>query len=396
MVAVVGGFILLTVLFQDVRTPNAVIWEPVTVGEQPMDRASGLLIQQESDGVLWASDGFSIYRSEDSRGFLKIHEVRPPFGMMWAAYSRTLRRVLGYQEVVEVVPLRRDLLLVFVGGEIHRVDLGEGTTEVVHRLRYFGRGEGRGVMPFGIAVDDDGRVYYGEYVTRPLEDGETIALFRSDDNGRSFKIVYEFPDLVVRHIHNVQWDPFDKVVWMGTGDGDEQSRVGYSKDLGRSFLWVGQGSQDFRTTAFVFTEASVDWLSDTRTVPAKAVRWHRDNWEIQTSEKSLPSHGLYLQNLEGGYRLGTTAEDTAGLWLVDPDLDLTSIIQWPVQETLARGFPTVRLARGISEGNDWAFFSPLRISGEETAIYRYQKASLFASAGVPYPLNGPLLSRDDR
>jgi hypothetical protein len=65
-------------------------------------------------------------------------------------------------------------------------------------------------MAFGMTADSDGRIYYGEYVTRRLGDDETVALFRSDDGGRSFKIVYEFPALVVRHIHAVQWDPYGR------------------------------------------------------------------------------------------------------------------------------------------------------------------------------------------
>ncbi|MDH3661545.1 MAG: hypothetical protein OEU92_16210 [Alphaproteobacteria bacterium] len=395
VIAAVGGFILLVLAFQDVTTPSAVPWSAVDDAGGHMERAAGLVLQDERHGVLWASDGFSIYRSEGDRGFLKVHRVTPPLGLIWAASFRTLRNFLGLEETIEVFPLERDLLLVFVGGEIQRIDLKSGETEVVHRLRYYGRGEGRGVMPFGITADDQGRVYYGEYMTRRLQEGETVALFRSDDQGRNFEIVYEFPAIVVRHIHAVQWDPFDEVLWMGTGDGDEQSRVGYSKDFGETFLWVGQGSQDFRTVSFVFAEDQVAWLSDTVEVPSRALRWHRDDWEIQTSPGNLPGHGLYLRAIGGGFSLGTTAEEVVSLWLIGPELGMDEIMDWPLGKERMSGFATLRLARSHPEASDWLHFSPLRVAAKQPSIYRLSRHAAFAAAGVDLPSERHLLSRDD-
>ena len=395
VIAAVGGFALLVLAYQDMRTPNAVTWAPLEVGGHSLERAAGLVVQERRDGVLWASDGFSIYRSEGDRGFLKVHTVRPPFGFAWLAHFRTLRQLLGLDDAIEVFPLGREVLLVFVGGEIHRVDLASGRTEIVHRLRYYGRRDGRGVMPFGIAADAAGRVYYGEYMTRRLQQGETVALFRSDEEGRNFEIVYEFPAIVVRHIHVVQWDPYAEVLWMGTGDGDEQSRVGYSKDHGETFLWVGQDSQDFRTVNFVFAEDHVAWLSDTIEIPSRALRWHRDNWEIQTSPGELPGHGHFLQAIGDGFSIGTTAEEIASVWLISPDLDLDMIMEWPKSERLISGFSTIRLARGSFELGDWLYLSPLRVAGDGAAIFRLTKRTAFTAAGVTPPSERHLLSSDD-
>ncbi len=395
VIAAAGGFILVVLAMQDLRTPNAVTWDFANVDGRRMERAQSLVLQEAKDGVFWASDGFSIYRSESDRGFLKVHVARPSPGFIWAAYSRTLRKLLGLEETIEVFPLRHDLILVFVGGEIHRVDLEAGTTDVVHRLRYFGRGEGRGVMPFGVTKDAAGRIYYGEYVTRRLGEGETVALFRSDDEGRSFDIVYEFPALVVRHIHAVQWDPFGQVLWMGTGDGDEQSRVGFSKDFGETFLWVGQGSQDFRTVNFVFAEDHVAWLSDTVETPSRAFRWSRDNWEIQSSPQNLPGHGHYLQAIGDGFSVGTTAEEIASLWLIGPKLSMDKIMEWPLGDTRMSGFSTIRLARGPAETDDWLYLSPLRVGNMEPAIYRLSRHAALAAAGQEKLSGRRLVHRDD-
>ena len=395
VIAAAGGFILVVLAMQDLRTPSAVTWEPADVDGQRLERAQGLVLQEARDGVFWASDGFSIYRSESERGFLKVHVARPSPGFIWAGYSRTLRRWLGLEEAVEVFPLSDDLILVFVGGEIHRIDLEAGTTEVVHRLRYFGRGEGRGVMPFGITADAAGRVYYGEYMTRRLDEGETVALFRSDREGRNFEIVYEFPALVVRHIHAVQWDPFGDVLWVGTGDGDEQSRVGFSRDFGETFIWVGQDSQDFRTVNFVFAEDHVAWLSDTGEVPSRAFRWYRKNWEIQRSHRNFSGHGHYLQTIGDGFSVGTTAEASASLWLIGPELGLDKIMEWPIGDAGMSGFSTIRLARGRPASGDWLHLSPLRVGKMEPAIYRLSRHAVFAAANQEQFSGRRLMSRDD-
>ena len=69
VIAAAGGFILVVLAMQDLRTPNAVTWEPADVDGQGLERAQGLVLQENRDGVFWASDGFSIYRSETDRGF---------------------------------------------------------------------------------------------------------------------------------------------------------------------------------------------------------------------------------------------------------------------------------------------------------------------------------------
>ena len=395
IIAVASGFILLVLVFQDLRTPNAVTWQAEAGAARQLERAQGLVLQEIKDGVIWASDGFSIYRSEGDRGFLKVYSAKPPFGLSWLAYSRTMRRLLGFEESIEVFIIGQDELMLVLGGEIQRLDLATGRAETVHRLRYYGHRDGRGMMPFGMTMDDEGRIYYGEYVTRRLNEGETVALFRSDRDGRNFEIVYEFQPLVVRHIHAVQWDPHGEVLWMGTGDGDEQSRVGYSKDRGETFIWVGQESQDFRTVNFVFAEDHVTWLTDTIKIPSRAIRWHRDNWRIETSPTKLPGHGQYLRPIGAGYSLGTTAEEIASLWLVGPELGLAKIMEWPLGDLGMSGFGAVRLGRGDAEIDDWLYMSPLRVQENQPGIFRLSWQAAFAVAGVADPKARQATRRDD-
>jgi|GEM_PF-1599650 len=395
VIAATGGFFLLVAVFQDIATPNAVIWEPAEIAAVEGERAVGLVLRDAKDGVLFGSSGFSIYRSEGDRGFLKVHSARPPLGPAWIAYSRTFRRWLGLLDVIDVLPLSQTAVLVLVGGEIHRIDLGSGKTEIVHRLRYHGLGAWRGGTPVGMTADGAGRIYFGEQATRSLADGESIALFRSDDEGRSFEVVQDFPADSVRAVHSVQWDIYGQALWVSTGDEDGRSRIGYSKDFGETFVWIGQGSQDFRVVNMTFSKDHVDWLSDVNETSSRVFRWRRDRGEIQTSPKSLPGNGRDLEGIGDGFSLGATALEVASLWLVGPELGIENIMTWPLAETGGGGFEKVNLAGQVVEGDEWLYLSPLRTEKKQPAVYRFTRRAAFRAAGMDRPPQRHLSSRDD-
>ncbi len=134
----------------DLHTPAQVPWLPASIDDRRVERAEGLVLQQEVGGDVWASRGFSVYRSHEGGPFVREFTLWPRVGLAWAGFSEFLRDRFGYQELIEVVPLDARTVLVFGGGDVYRVQLDSGRQQWVHRLRYFGRGEGRGVMPHGI------------------------------------------------------------------------------------------------------------------------------------------------------------------------------------------------------------------------------------------------------
>src|SRR5579871_6821633 len=102
---------------EQVATPSRVAWQPAPLPGCPGERAEGLVLQQQDGDTVWASEGYEIYRS-DGGPFVRIAGVRPPMGEAWGGYFRFLRKLYGYQELMEVVPLKGDLLLVFAGGAV--------------------------------------------------------------------------------------------------------------------------------------------------------------------------------------------------------------------------------------------------------------------------------------
>ena len=106
---------------------------------------------------------------------------RPRLGRAWGGYLASLRRRFGYQELVELLPLEDERLVVFAAGDVYVVDLRARTIERTHRLRYFGRGKGRGLMAFGLTRDQNGAIYFGEYSTELA--ARPICIWKSTDEG---------------------------------------------------------------------------------------------------------------------------------------------------------------------------------------------------------------------
>lgn len=89
----------------------------------------------------------------------------------------------------------------------------------------------------GVCLTPDGTIFFGEYLLNS-DRSKPVNLYRSTDNGMSFQIINTFPAGDIRHIHFIKWDPYEKCLWLGTGDyGDNnhENRLYRSKDNGDSW-----------------------------------------------------------------------------------------------------------------------------------------------------------------
>jgi len=367
--------ILLFVVYLDVRTPSRISWRAENLDSLQVLSARGLVLQEVHGPDLWATRGFSIYRSRNGAPFQKITSIVPPFGRLWGGYSSTLRTYFGYQEVSEVFSPVDDLLVVFAAGEIHRIDLETGEDRVVYTMRYFGPGKGRGVLSTGMTVDDQGYFYYGEYPRPPLDPRSTVAIVRSVDQGRTWAPIFHFPAPLIKHIHSVQWDPYGQRLWVTTGDHNHESRIGFSLDRGQSFKWIGEESQTFRTVQLAFSESTVSWVTDTDKEQVRHVRWSRANGALCVSEFTFPSPGFYVQQLSGEQILATTAEGSPGLWLVS-EHGRKCLFQWQGLTRQGKPHPAVRMPRFGSRNATHIYFNPLRTKAQSEIIYRIERNQL--------------------
>jgi hypothetical protein len=273
----------------------------------------GLTVQHVcQDGMIWAVKGYWVYKAYGNSEFRKA--FRLPSGNLLSSLgnSHSFRRVTGHTELCEVFPLRSRTILGFSGGYIWRSTDDGNTWQLVHRLRHFGIGQGRGVMPQGIAEDDDGAIYYGQYFRNWEHD--SVFVYRSMDDGKNWEIVYQFNPGEIRHIHSLQFDPYTKTLWIATGDRDSECMIGYSTDKRVNFQKIGSGSQRWRAVSLLFTEEAVFWGTDSPENQNWIYRWDRETQDVkQICEVDGPIY--YSTKLsDGTLIMGSAAEGGAAEW----------------------------------------------------------------------------------
>jgi hypothetical protein len=363
------------VWFRELRTPRKVHWRPTAIDGVPASFADGLVLQHDDGRTVWATRGFAVYRSRDGEPFERIFRVRPRPGKAWGGYLASLRSHFGYQELVELLPRGDERFVVFAAGDVHYVDLRAGVKERTHRLRYFGPGKGRGLMAFGLTDDPQGAIYFGEYTTEP--GAHPVCVWKSADEGRTWQKTFEFPAGTVRHIHTVQFDPYEGAIWVGTGDRDEHCYVGTSHDGAGSFRWVVQGTQKCRTCGFAFFPDVVLWGMDTGREPNRLIRLQRDQGTIE-SHAQLPDATYYHRKLDENRALLGLAQHVAEVWVANAEGDACRWLGWSVPPRPHHGpSPAARLGRGGAEGaaGEFVHVNPIRTVEHETAIFRIPKSA---------------------
>jgi hypothetical protein len=131
-----------------------------------------------------------------------------------------------------------------------------------------------GLTYFWDPVSQTGYVYACEYSTNHDERHRVCrGIFPPILGGEFWETILDFASVnewqndpsiqdAARHVHTVIVDPYTGHVWVGTGDGNVNSKLLYSDDNGGSFRVVGMGSQEYRTVSIWFTERYVYWSMD--------------------------------------------------------------------------------------------------------------------------------------
>jgi hypothetical protein len=117
-----------------------------------------------------------------------------------------------------------------------------------------------------------------EYTTNPQVGGiwsepHELNVWRGTNDGRDWDIVHTRSrieiegDNFIRHFHAVQYDPYENLFWITTGDWAVENSISHIKPNGTNYTIVFEGakglpSQQFRTTSLMFTENYIWYGSD--------------------------------------------------------------------------------------------------------------------------------------
>lgn len=224
--------------------------------------------------VLWASSGYTLYRSDNRElRWEKIKQIPAKKSRSFLSRLYLLQRLLRAR-ISNVIPLESGAILVIADRKIYRVLPDIKQIKEVHKIR-----RGRALSASGFCVDAKGFVYYGEYWLNPKR--EAVYSYKSSDEGISWERLYSFPQGTVRHVHVFQCDPFTNCLWVATGDKNHECLIAYSKDGGQTLNIIGSGSQQWRTTSLMFTKDYVYWGTDAPDVQNYIYRWKRPRGPVQ-------------------------------------------------------------------------------------------------------------------
>ena len=107
---------------------------------------------------------------------------------------------------------------------------------------------------WSMAHDRDNHLYVGEY--GPYAPGMANRVWKTTDNGDSWRVVFEAPPRYGIHIHRVAVDPYTNDVWVTHGDAEVGTYR--SRDGGLSWSFVRAS----KATAAAFTEDAIYWGED--------------------------------------------------------------------------------------------------------------------------------------
>ncbi len=302
----VGSVLIYFDMFHDVKKIEA---KKITINEDlRAHKSRDLIIQFANGDTLWANRGYTFYKSADEgRTFKKYFRIPIPLtSISFFGNSDLLRNQFRTQDISELKILKSGTFIIFAGGYIFRSSDGGNSFDKVGSLRYFGMGEGRGVLPQGIAEDKNGNIYFGEYL-RKQGDFE-VTIYKSTDDGLSWEPFYSFPPGKIRHIHAVQYDPYGEKIWVATGDRDHESKIGYFRLGSNDFTVVFSGSQKYRAVSLQFSENFIYWGMDAPSVESFIYRMNRYNQKDEKL-KSIGNPAYYSYKTKDGLMLlGTVVE----------------------------------------------------------------------------------------
>lgn len=179
----------------------------------------------------------------------------------------------------------------------------------------------RGSRPLNLCEDVNGNLYFGEYFHNA--EREPVHIYKSADQGDTWKIVYSFPAGSIRHIHGIHADPYTNALWVTTGDLEGECIIGYTTDQFASFNTVFRGGQEYRACNLLFFSDKVVYGTDSETAQNFIKLFDRGTLEV-TDIASI--QGSVISAVKTGEKcfLSTTVEPSkvnldqnAYLWMYD-------------------------------------------------------------------------------
>ncbi|MBT9150990.1 MAG: hypothetical protein DDT40_01171 [candidate division WS2 bacterium] len=212
---------------------------------------------------------------------------------------RLSRRALRLDKC-NVVPVKDGIIAIRQGKVFH---YSENRHELKHVLSLKNC---RNVLHQSIAVIDRKELYFGEYGSNSprLE----VPIYRSLDGGESWEIVFVFQAGKIKHVHGCYYDPFEKRIWVLTGDFNNECYILCADKDFKDVEWIGDGSQTYRDCSVFFEKDTVHWIMDSPLQDSYHMQLNRKTRTIE-QKQLFPGPVWYTKRMENGYYLAATAQE---------------------------------------------------------------------------------------
>ena len=169
----------------------------------------------------------------------------------------------------------------------------------------------RGSRPLNMTIVDslngfnDG-IYFGEYFENPLKTSVKVLQYTNDDN---FRVVYEFPDGAINHIHNLVVDKYRECIWLLTGDTEDSAGIYQITNNFKTVTKVACGKQEYRACVLFPLENGLLYATDSQ-FQLNSIRFlcqKQNGWE---SKHVFDINGpcIYGTKIEDNFYFSTSVE----------------------------------------------------------------------------------------
>jgi hypothetical protein len=167
---------------------------------------------------------------------------------------RLTRRALRLDMANVVLNHDRSGLVILYQGLLYFFNLADASLQQVGQMRHC-----RNTLYNSIAVTARG-IYFGEYGGNLNR--AAVPIWCSRDGGRSWKVVHEFPEGSIKHVHGVYVDPYSDLLWVSTGDFEKECFLNCVDEDFNHLQSFGDGTQQWRPVSLLFEKDKILWGMD--------------------------------------------------------------------------------------------------------------------------------------
>lgn len=170
-------------------------------------------------------------------------------------------------------------------------------------------------MSMGFTEDDQTNLYFGVY-----GNASSSHVWKSVDHGNSWNLIYDFN---ARHIHALQFNPYNRALYASVGDGGAIPFMGNYKSTDYGRTWTKLTLGEYKTASILFTANFTYWGSDVPTCSQAFIARSQDDTNFTESYLLGSSLGVeWINDLaispETGVlhatATGTTENGIKGIW----------------------------------------------------------------------------------